>query len=121
MRRTIKIFKFTLILLLIFGWVFQYPPINFGGQGWPQIWNNPSFPPKIQIARADATSPTGPGTSAGAASGSCSNAVNWGGTGTPGGESANDTTYDTITGNNFDSTELTDELQISSFGFALST
>ena len=52
MKRIVKICKFTLILFLIFGWVFNYPPINFGGQGWPQIWNNPTFPPKIQEAQA---------------------------------------------------------------------
>ena len=52
MKRVIKIFRFILVLLLIFGWVFNYPPINFGGQGWPRIWQNPKIPPKVQEARA---------------------------------------------------------------------
>lgn len=52
MKRTIKIFKFTFVLLLIFGWVFNYPPINLGGQGWPRIWQNPRIPPEIQEAQA---------------------------------------------------------------------
>jgi len=58
MKRVIKIFKFTLVLLLVFGWVFNYPPINFGGRGWPnfgefRIWNLEfGVPPKIKQARA---------------------------------------------------------------------
>lgn len=36
--------KISLIIFLIFSWVFS---------GWPQIWQNPPFPPKIQEAQAD--------------------------------------------------------------------
>ena len=46
-----RILKFTLILVLIFSWIFGYPPIyeNF----WRiKIWQNPPFPPEIQEAQA---------------------------------------------------------------------
>jgi len=38
-----KISRFLLILVLIIGWIFS---------GWPQIWQNPAFPPEIQEAFA---------------------------------------------------------------------
>lgn len=44
MKKTVKILRFILIVLLVFGWVFNYPPANFGGQGWPRIFN---FPPEV--------------------------------------------------------------------------
>jgi len=37
--------QFILILAISFGWIFS---------SWPQVWNNPSFPPKIEQARAAA-------------------------------------------------------------------
>jgi len=47
-----KIFKIILVVVLIFGWFYNYPPINFGGQGWLQLWKNPPIPPKIQTTQA---------------------------------------------------------------------
>ena len=38
-----KFSKFLLVFVIITGWIFS---------GWPQIWNNPSFPPEIQEAHA---------------------------------------------------------------------
>jgi len=38
-----KIARFLIIFLIIFGWIFS---------GWPQIWQNPPIPPKIQEALA---------------------------------------------------------------------
>ena len=46
-----KVSKFLAIFVLIFAWVFS---------GFPQIWQNSSFPPEIQEARADVTSNTHP-------------------------------------------------------------
>jgi len=46
-----KILKFTIITILIFGWIFGYPPVyeNF----WrARIWQNPPIPPEIQEAQA---------------------------------------------------------------------
>jgi len=40
-----KFSQFILILVIFFGWVFS---------GWPQIWHNPPFPPKVEQARAAA-------------------------------------------------------------------
>ena len=37
MRRITKFFKFTLILFLVFSWVFNFMPINFGGQDRSQV------------------------------------------------------------------------------------
>ncbi len=51
MKRAHKILGLAVIVILIFGWFYNYPPVRFGGQGWPQIWNSP---PKIQEARAAA-------------------------------------------------------------------
>jgi len=51
MKKAAKFFKFTLILLLTFSWVFGYPPVyeNF----WrARIWQKPPIPPKIQEAQA---------------------------------------------------------------------
>ena len=46
-----KILKYFLVFVLITGWIFS---------GWPQIWQNPPFPPKIQEAQAaDITVDTG--------------------------------------------------------------
>jgi hypothetical protein len=47
--RVTKFGKFVLVLALSFGWIFS---------GWPQIWNNPSFPPRTDIAYADSTTKT---------------------------------------------------------------
>jgi len=45
-----KIFKFTIILILIFAWLFSYPP-NFFENFWrARIWQKPSiplYPPKF--------------------------------------------------------------------------
>lgn len=41
-----KFFQFIIIFLVITGWIFS---------GWPTIWQNPPFPPKIQVARANTT------------------------------------------------------------------
>lgn len=38
--------KFIFVFILIFSWIFS---------GWPQIWQNPSFPPEIQKAEAAIT------------------------------------------------------------------
>jgi len=45
LRKTliIKIGRFLLVFVIISGWMFS---------GWPQIWQNPPFPPKIQKAQA---------------------------------------------------------------------
>ena len=39
----LKISRFSLVTILVFGWLFS---------GWPPIWQNPQFPPKIQKAQA---------------------------------------------------------------------
>ena len=56
MKSIYKISKFILIFSIILAWTFNFPPTpflkNFGGQGWPQIWQNPPIPPKIQEAQA---------------------------------------------------------------------
>lgn len=70
-----------------------------------------------QVALAATDGPRNPGTDVGAANGSCSNGVNWGDPGLA--TDALDGAYLTITGNNLDAGELTDELRISNFGFAL--
>src|SRR3989338_8665968 len=51
MKFIYKISKFILIFSIIFAWTFNFPPTNFGGQGWPAI---PflNFPPKIKEAPA---------------------------------------------------------------------
>ena len=41
-----KLIKTTTLFLLIAAWIFS---------GFPQVWNNPPFPPKIQIAEAVTT------------------------------------------------------------------
>jgi len=41
--------QFILVLVLSIAWIFS---------GWPQIWNNPSFPPRTDIAYADSTTKT---------------------------------------------------------------
>ena len=40
-----RIAQSLLIFILVISWIFS---------GWPQVWNNPSFPPKIEQARAAA-------------------------------------------------------------------
>jgi len=42
-NKVIKISQFLLVLVLITVWIFS---------GWPQIWQKPPFPPKIQEAKA---------------------------------------------------------------------
>ena len=54
-----------------------------------------------------------------APAGSCTNSVNWGNLAADA-ETADDTAYVTITGNNFDSTEITDYLELSTYGFSVS-
>ena len=44
-----KSFKFTLILLLISGWFFNYPQINFDGHGRLEFWKGP---PRAEAASA---------------------------------------------------------------------
>lgn len=39
----VRIFRSIFVFVLAFGWIFS---------GWPQIWQNPPFPPKIQEAKA---------------------------------------------------------------------
>src|SRR3989344_1805531 len=39
-----RLFSFVTIFAILGAWVFS---------GWPQVWRNPPFPPKIQEARAD--------------------------------------------------------------------
>ncbi|KKS46544.1 MAG: Fibronectin type III domain protein, partial [Candidatus Azambacteria bacterium GW2011_GWA1_42_19] len=38
-----KTLKFLIVFIVIISWIFS---------GWPQVWNNPPFPPKIQKAQA---------------------------------------------------------------------
>ena len=40
---TTKFLKISIIFLIIFGWIFS---------GFPPIWQNPPFPPGIQVAQA---------------------------------------------------------------------
>jgi len=51
MKSIYKISKFILIFSIILAWTFNFPPTpflkNFGGQGWPQIWQNPPIPLEI--------------------------------------------------------------------------
>src|SRR3989344_5174053 len=49
MKRMAKSFKFTLILLLISGWFFNYPQINFDGHGRLEFWKGP---PRAEAASA---------------------------------------------------------------------
>lgn len=51
-----KVIIFALIFVIILAWSFDYPPVpflkNLGGQGWPQIWRSPPFPPTVEQAQA---------------------------------------------------------------------
>lgn len=71
-----KISKFILIFSIIVAWTFNFPPTpflkNFGGQGWPLIWQNPQIPPVIHEAQAATLSTLRPVTP----DGSISNYVN---------------------------------------------
>ena len=116
--RIVKILRGTIVFLMVFALVFS-PFTNLVVPYLPKSIKKVIKFTQVRTAKATPEGPNSPGTDAGAASGSCTNAVNWGGTGSPGGTSADDTTYVTIAGNNFDTAELTDELQISNFGFAL--
>ena len=42
-KKLTTILKFSLVLILITGWIFS---------GWPRIWNNPRIPPEVQEAQA---------------------------------------------------------------------
>jgi len=61
--------------------------------------------------------PNDPTTGASTGETTCTNNVNWG---TPTGAAAQDTSYATITGNNLDTNEYTDELELSGYGFTTS-
>lgn len=106
--------KFFLIFFLIIIWIFS---------GWPQIWNKPSFPPKIKRVQA-ATISAFPGTTAGAqdttyASDDCTDNMAWDGTGTPGNASASDNSYIAEDGAALDASNVSDELQFSNFGIVI--
>jgi len=45
-KQLLKISRFFLVIILVSGWVFY---------GWPQIWDNPPFPPKIEKTQAAAS------------------------------------------------------------------
>lgn len=107
--KLIKPFRFILVFLVITGWVFS---------GWPAI---PfiNFPPKIHYAQAFSSGPLSRGTEGTAGVTGCTNAVNWGGTGSaPTDASANDSGYTSMShASNWDSGETSDELRLSNFGF----
>jgi hypothetical protein len=72
-----------------------------------------------ELAFADDTGAVSVGTTA-ASTGTCSDNMNFTGHGTPGNAGADDTTYLTYTGNNFDSGEISDGIYASNFGFTTS-
>ncbi len=107
-----KFFKFIIIFLVISGWIFS---------GWPTIWNNPPFPPKVQKARADTIADSTPGTVASVADAGtgCTNA-----TATDWGTMTNTTTSNDAyaiygTGNFFDASQVSEEFQLSNFGILI--
>jgi hypothetical protein len=72
------------------------------------------------LARADTGGPTGAGTDAAGAT-ACTDNMVWSGTGgNPSALQSNDTTYVSYSAGNWDSTDPTDELRASNFGFTTS-
>lgn len=72
---------------------------------------------QVRVASADTAGPSGAGTAA-AETTTCSDNMNWG---VPSTElSANDTTYVSYTGNNFDTGEISDGIYASNYGFSTS-
>ncbi|MEK7606375.1 MAG: hypothetical protein AAB458_02165, partial [Patescibacteria group bacterium] len=131
--------------MVIFAWVFSgLPYIQFGEFGGStskilEVKPPSDLPPgttlgplpgqlsqtrvarlvQIPQAHADTAGPNNPAAAASIASSTCSNSVNWGTlTGTPFPTAINDTTYTKITGGNWDAAEVTDELEMSQYGFS---
>ncbi len=107
-----KLLKFFLTFTAITAWIFS---------GWPQIWQKPSIPQKIQVVYAFTSGTLNPGTSAGVGVvGGCTNAVNWTNDTTAANVAANDTSYISMSDTSkWDSDEPSDELRLSNFGFSI--
>jgi len=104
-----KFLKVSLVFLLVFSWLFS---------GWPQFWLPQNSLLRTQTAMAATAGPNNPGTEAEAGvGGGCNDNSNW----STGGANDNDTTYTSISGNALDNGNVTDELRLSNFGFAITS